>query len=428
MQFLRKGILIIGLILILTLAFPTSPTKATEKSIPSRFDSREEGYDFPVRDQVTYSVGYAFAGVEAVQAAIWKKEKIQVDLSENNAIRCNWHKLNKFDSLINKGKDFMIISNLFTQKGLVLESCDPYELEVDPVCNQSCEAVYYVTEWQHITDGNNDEIKSLLLEYGPVYSEMDGYIPGFENFGGGEVIVYEGTLSDFWHSVLIIGWDDDLTHKNGKGAWIVKNSYGSDWGDDGYFYLAYGSAGIGKDVAVVTGYRKSTPTDRLYFFDEAGHTNQWGFDVTNLKQGSALAIFTVNSDEYTRSVEFWTYDQATVNLALYSSFDQNIFGEKIHALTDYQTPYAGYYSIDLPFLELAEGQEIVVELEVTNNTEFFPITTDCLGERSDERTWYKDQFGVWYPLSQQECDAAIRLRTGEITEDFSKIYLPILWR
>ena len=47
------------------------------------------------------------------------------------------------------------------------------------------------------------------------------------------------------HSVLIIGWDDD------KGAWLIKNSWGTYWGEDGYMWIKYNSNDIGKKAAWV---------------------------------------------------------------------------------------------------------------------------------------------------------------------------------
>lgn len=432
MHFRRKGILIFCLFLLVAAIFPISTSKANETKYDSRFDWREHGYDFPVQDQGDCNAGYAFAGVEAVQAAIWRKEGVKVDLSENNAIRCNWYAINDHEIHSCKGGDFKMIINQFTQEGLVLDSCDPFDA-MNLTCNQSCDTVYYVTEWQHITRfqevASVTEIKDLLETYGPIYSEMEANIPGFEYFKGTGVIYYEDEdVTDNTHAVMIIGWDDELQHSHGKGAWIVKNSYGTDWGDNGYFYVAYDSAGIGNDIAVVTGYAKSSPGNKVYFYDEAGHTNQWSFDGSNPTNGSALAIFQVNSDEYTKAVEFWTNDKATVNLRIYSDFDNNFPVEKLWEFSDYSVPYAGYYSFNIPFYEMKSGENFIVELEVNNNNYFGPITTDRYGVPSDNRTWYKDVNGDWQSLKSLNVDAAIRLRTNEMTEDFSRVFLPILWR
>ena len=432
MHFRRKGILIISLFLLVAAIFPNSTSKANETIYDSRFDWRERGYDFPVQDQGDCKAGYAFAGVEAVQATIWMNEKIRVDLSENNAIRCNWYALNDIDIHSCKGGDFKKLINQFTQEGLVLESCDPFDA-MNLTCNQSCDTVYYVTEWLHISQyqrvASVMEIKELLDTYGPIYSEMEVNIPGFEDYDGSYVIHYEDpNVIDNTHAVMIVGWDDELQHSHGKGAWIVKNSYGSDWGDNGYFYIAYGSAGIGNDVAVVTGYAKNSPGNKLYFYDEAGHTNQLSPDRANLNNGSALAIFQVNSHEYTKAVEFWTSDKATVYLRIYSKFENDKPAGKLYELSNYQVPYAGYYNINLPFFERNLGDEIVVELEVNNNYYFGPITTDHYGYPSENNTWYKDVNGDWISLNPLNVDAAIRLRTSEMTENFSRVFLPILWR
>lgn len=431
MYFHRKGILIVSLFLLITVINPINTSNANNPLDEPSYDLRDEGYDFPVKDQMGCDGGYAFAGVEAVQAAIWKKEKIKVDLSVNHALRCNWHAMNDYNNHACNGGEFRELINLFTQEGLVLASCDPFD-EMNPQCKSSCETVYYVTEWQHINKFTDylsvNEIKELLVEHGPIYAKIDKYALGFENNDGTYVVnEIDEDVMDNTHAVLIVGWDDNRS----GGVWIIKNSEGSDWGDGGYGYVAYGSAGIGNDVAFVSGYRKSSPLNRLYFYDEAGHTSQMIPVGSTPKHGFALAIFPIQGEEVIRSVEIWTFDQASVNVNIYSHFENNQFGERVFQKSNVQVPNAGYYNIGIDDpIEVFEGDELVVELEVTNVNNFSPIAVDTKGDASEDRVFYKDQNGIWQPFSDIDTiqDPGIRLRTMSITEDFSKIFLPLIQR
>ena len=95
-----------------------------------------------------------------------------------------------------------------------------------------------------------------------------------------------------------------------------------------------------------------------------------------------------------------------------------------------QVPNAGYYNVGLPATEVTEGDEIVVELEVTNTNYYAPITVDKLGDASVGKAFYKDQNGIWQPFSDKDTkqDPGIRLRTMTITDNYSKIFLPLVQR
>jgi cathepsin L len=80
------------------------------------------------------------------------------------------------------------------------------------------------------------QLKRALVEHGPlvapiVYDECLG------NYRGG--VFNERDLDTINHAVLLIGWDDQ------KQAWLVKNSWGEDWGEKGFGWIKYGSNNIG---------------------------------------------------------------------------------------------------------------------------------------------------------------------------------------
>lgn len=326
-----------------------------------------------------------------------------------------------------------MLTNLFTQQGLVYETCDPY-VDYDTTCNTSCESQYYITDWNQLgpidKPAEIDLIKQKLFEHGPLYTQMDPKISGFSSYGGGYVLSGISTDPNKWtHGVLIVGWDDNLPYTGGKGAWIVKNSYGTEWGNDGYFTIAYGKAGIGSSLATVTGWNVVSSFNNLHFFDEAGYTKH--LTVSDLKNASGMSLFEVKPNEILRAVEFWTNDAAVVSFEIYEQFDGNEPVRLLYQSKDIDIPYAGYHQIEInQYLVIPANSEIVVVLNVKNKFNSNPLVLDDLGPLSSDKTWYKDSEGKWKSLpawQDQNFEGTIRLRSLVIPEGLNhKIFLPIV--
>jgi cathepsin L len=87
-----------------------------------------------------------------------------------------------------------------------------------------------------------EDIKNAMVQYGPIGT---GVAAGsdWDNVGPGSVISGRSTNID--HDVVLVGWDDS---KGNGGAWIMRNSWGTGWGDLGYAFIAYGADSVGSEA------------------------------------------------------------------------------------------------------------------------------------------------------------------------------------
>ncbi len=112
---------------------------------------------------------------------------------------------------------------------------------------------YFATDWG-VVDPSGDvskiasvaSIKEAICKYGPIAASVNA-TSMFQNYTNG--VFYE-TASNYAnptsnHAIVIVGWDDD------KGAWLIKNSWGTDWGIDGYMWIKYNTNNIGRRAAWV---------------------------------------------------------------------------------------------------------------------------------------------------------------------------------
>ena len=87
----------------------------------------------------------------------------------------------------------------------------------------------------NITEGNETELQQAIYDHGPVSVTFQVY-GDFHNYVSG---VYKSsecgnTTKDVNHAVLAVGWGET---DDGQKYWIIKNSWGEDWGNEGYFWI-----------------------------------------------------------------------------------------------------------------------------------------------------------------------------------------------
>lgn len=98
--------------------------------------------------------------------------------------------------------------------------------------------VAWVTGWENA--GTSDHRRKAIAYRGPVVAVIE-VKEDFLYYRSG---IYKWATGPFvgWHAIAVVGYDDD------RQAWIIKNSWGREWGDDGFGYIAYGACEIEKNV------------------------------------------------------------------------------------------------------------------------------------------------------------------------------------
>ena len=194
------------------------------------FDWRENGGVTPVKDQANCGSCWDFAATGAFESAVLIADSVEWDLSEQQVLDCNWGGSSCDGGWMGDAYD------VYIYYGAIEEPCYPYLASDRYDCEQDTCVTMVMLDFYGSVQNNVDAIKNALL-YGPVSS-------CFMVYGDFHWDCYEHPYQgDINHAIVIVGWDDEMY--DGQGGWICKNSWGPGWGDDGYFYIPYGSCGIG---------------------------------------------------------------------------------------------------------------------------------------------------------------------------------------
>jgi C1A family cysteine protease len=220
-----------------------NPAPSTSpQSLPTAFSWCDSaGGCPPVRNQGSCGSCWAFSTVGALECNIKIKDKVTVDLSEQWLVSCNsdgwscnggWyaHDYHQWKTDPCGGT------------GAVLESNFPYTA-TNGSCNCPYQHDYLIQDWGFVGSSYGipsvSAIKQAILDYGPV--SVSVYVnSAFQAYTGG---VFNGCASgDINHGVVLVGWDDN---QGTGGVWIMRNSWGSGWGEGGYMRIPYNCSSIG---------------------------------------------------------------------------------------------------------------------------------------------------------------------------------------
>ncbi|HHU84013.1 MAG TPA: hypothetical protein GXZ23_02430 [Clostridiales bacterium] len=351
--------------------------KLFAENLPAQYDLRNVdgvSYVTDVKDQGELGNCWAFSAVGAIESNRLKDGAGDVTTLNYSEAHLVWFTYNGRTTDENDGtygdgyaKDDVyncggywgdVTGNLARWSGVTNEEAFPYYKDDVSQMGNYPESDRYLSEahLENVSYYEKDEqnaIKSTLMENGAMtmsiyYNEI--YLSQTNAY-------YVAYALPQNHDVLCVGWDDNYDKNNfnatikpeGNGAWICRNSWNTDWGDNGYFYVSYYSGGIGPfvsfDISDNTNFDKNYQYDGTYFFNSLYFNNVDEIDFGN--------IFTSESYELLEAVSFYTlHGNATYTVNVYTDVDIDaaspLMGAKVaDATTSGDIETLGYHTIRL---------------------------------------------------------------------------------
>lgn len=236
------------------------------------WDWRRNGKVTPVKAQICGTC-WDFTSMGAFEGSYAIRNNALVDASEQYILNCA-------SAGTCAGGWWMPVFDFMLANGTATETDVPFTGNDSASCPTGTTLPYRVSAWAFVGSDYSkvaptDAMKQALCEHGPlaVAVQTDTAFQAYTGGASGDEVFDETDQSFPWidHGVTLIGWDD------AKGAWLIKNSWGTGWGstcgfgsERGYMWIAYGSNNIGIAAAWVDAQSRffRLPTDWLRILEK----------------------------------------------------------------------------------------------------------------------------------------------------------------
>jgi len=203
------------------------------RDLPDEVDWRKQGYVTPVKNQGQCGSCWAFSSTGSLEGQTFKKTGKLTSLSESNLVDCSAKQGNKGckGGLMDQAFTYIKVNN-----GLDTEAAYPYVPKTRTCAFKSADVGATDTGFTDITSGSESDLQAAVASIGPISVAMDASHSSFQLYRSGVYNEPKCSSKRLDHGVLAVGYGEEgLIFK--KHYWIVKNSWGTSWGMDGYFLL-----------------------------------------------------------------------------------------------------------------------------------------------------------------------------------------------
>lgn len=401
----RKSIALVLSLLLLFACFMQTTERALAKQqseLPKKYDGRVEHTLPSAMNQGATGICWAYAIVQQMNYA-----RLQTN---RNAVLCGDETAELFSKAFYTGNP-ALQGEVVGDKNISLESDVPlsdksgnplyatfFSAAAPDIMGQSLRKGL----WIPITDVPS--IKKAVVQYGMVaisYYEAENY------FNENTNAYYNDTVDFSNHTVNIVGWDDNYEKENfsvkpeTNGAWLVQNSYGTEYGEDGFFWLSYEDVTLQNEnqYGYVFDFFDKNVYDKVYQYDgsssvfmDAMNEPTTEKDYTVLSGGYIANVFTVppnSGKQNLQAVSFALFDtDVAYEIEIYKQDKSNtnpISGKRIlKRPIKGKTSYKGYYTVDIaeqPLIKEGEKYAVVIRLAKRDKTAVhFLADETCQGD------------------------------------------------
>ncbi|KAL8126797.1 hypothetical protein AgCh_013911 [Apium graveolens] len=203
-----------------------------EGAVPSYIDWRTKGAVTPIKDQGRCGSCWAFSAVAAMEGITHIRTSKLISLSEQELVDCD---VGGGNNGCNGGFMTKAFAYIHKNGGLTTERDYPY-VGKNSVCNKSKleNHAASITGYKAVSADDETELQ-LIAANQPVSVAVDASGYSFQLYSEG-VLFSSYCGKNLNHGVTVIGYGED----HGKKYWLVKNSWGTDWGEDGYMKIERG--------------------------------------------------------------------------------------------------------------------------------------------------------------------------------------------